>query len=488
MSYACVYSRAQAGMSAPLVRVEVHLSAGLPKFSIVGLAEKAVNESKDRVRSAILNSQFEFPMRRITVNLSPADLPKEGGRFDLAIALGVLIASHQLKTDSIFEYEFAAELSLDGTLRPTKGVLPFAIETQKAKRKMVVAKQNADETSLASKLQTYVADDLLSVCAHLKGESILPVFEKYEQTHQTDYPLDLSQVKGQTHGKRALEIAAAGQHSILFYGPPGTGKTMLAQRLNTILPMLDESDALEVAAVYSLARGGFDTKTWRHRPFRSPHHNASSVAMAGGGRPLRPGEISLAHHGILFLDELPEYNRQVLEALREPLEAGAITISRAAQQVKYPANFQLVAAMNPCPCGYYGDKKKMCRCSGEQLNRYQNKLSGPLLDRIDLHVAMPRLEKQTLWNNVTEESSETVRQRVKEARTFQQHRLKGDLFKSLSGDQRIFLEGIVDKLNLSARAVNRVLRVARTIADLAASPAMETSHITEALSFRSLSQ
>lgn len=477
MSYACVYSRACYGMSAPLVSVEVHLSAGLPNFSIVGLPEKALKESKDRVRSAILSSNFDFPMQRITVNLAPADLPKQGGRFDLAIALGILIASHQVKTKELSDYEFAAELALDGHLRPIKAALPFAIATHAAKRKLIVALDNSDEVKLARNLPAFSAKSLLEVCAHLQNETVLPAIIGDISAVLIKEKKDLSEVKGQIQGKRALEIAAVGNHSILFYGPPGTGKTMLAQRLMSIMPELNEEQALEVAAIYSLTQGKFSASQWRQRPFRAPHHSASSVAMVGGGRPVQPGEISLAHQGVLFLDEFPEFNRSVLEALREPLEAGLITISRANSQAQYPAQFQLIAAMNPCPCGYFGDRQKKCQCSFEQIKKYESKVSGPLLDRIDLHVAMPRIANSQLYEDVVIESSAAVRERVVAARHEPQ-------VTELKAEAQDFLVASAEKLQLSMRAQGRILRVARTIARLEKSARVETAHIAEAFSFR----
>lgn len=477
MSYACVYSRACYGMSAPLISVEVHLSSGLPNFSIVGLPEKALKESKDRVRSAILNSHFDFPMQRITVNLAPADLPKQGGRFDLAIALGILVASQQVKATDLPDYEFAGELALDGHLRPIKAALPFAIATQQAKRKLIVALENSDEVKLARNLPAFSAQSLLEVCAHLQNHSLLPSILSDVSAAAFIPQKDLSEVKGQVQGKRALEIAALGNHSILFYGPPGTGKTMLAQRLMSIMPELNEAEALEVAAIYSLSRGKFEASQWRQRPFRSPHHSASSVAMVGGGRPVQPGEISLAHHGVLFLDEFPEFNRSVLEALREPLEAGLITISRANSQAQYPAQFQLIAAMNPCPCGYFGDRQRKCQCSFEQIKKYETKVSGPLLDRIDLHVVMPRISSSQLYDNEITEPSSVVRQRVMAAR-------QESLSPELIAESQQFLAATAEKLQLSMRAQGRILRVARTIARLERSAYIESNHIAEAFSFR----
>ncbi|MCU7810276.1 MAG: YifB family Mg chelatase-like AAA ATPase, partial [Candidatus Thiodiazotropha sp. (ex Notomyrtea botanica)] len=390
MSLAILYSRAQEGIQAPLVTVEIHLANGLPALSIVGLPEMAVRESKDRVRGALTNSQFEFPARRITINLAPADLPKEGGRFDLPIGLGILAASGQLPKATLENYEFAGELALSGELRPVTGILPAALAAREAGRTLIVPRQNADEAALVADLNLHCADHLLEVCAHLNGTSLLPTIRKNSRPTVSGHQPYLAEVKGQHQAKRALEIAAAGGHALLFIGPPGTGKSMLATRLPGILPEMSEDEALESAAIASITNRPFQPERWLQRPFRSPHHTASAVALVGGGSKPRPGEISLAHNGVLFLDELPEFERHVLEVLREPMENGWITISRATQQAEYPARFQLIAAMNPCPCGYLGDGSERCRCSIEQIKRYRNRISGPLLDRIDMHVEVPR--------------------------------------------------------------------------------------------------
>lgn len=497
-SLSLVHSRGQQGVQAPHVTVETHITGGLPAFSIVGLPETTVKESRDRVRSAILNSQFSFPARRITINLAPADTPKGGSRFDLPIALGILSAMQQIPGDVLNDYEFAAELALSGELRPVKGILPFAMQTKAAGRKLIVACQNAEEASLIDGLDIFPAEHLLAVCAHLHGQQALPLFKQVPLSVSEQTGDDLQDVKGQYQARRALEIAAAGGHSLLFIGSPGSGKTMLASRLPTIMPNMNTEQALSIAAVQSISQGGFQVKNWKRRSFRSPHHGASSVALVGGGSPPRPGEISLAHHGVLFLDELPEFSRHVLDSLREPLESKNITISRAAHQVEFPADFQLIAAMNPCPCGYYGDETRHCRCTQEQIQRYHGRLSGPLLDRIDMHIDVPALAKHFLTDTQYQqaETSAQVRQRVVAAHECQQQRsgmanagLKGKQLEAvcrLAKNEQVFLHTTIEKLNLSARAYHRILKVARTIADLAASQAIQRTHLAEAIHYRKL--
>ena len=496
MSLAVLYSRALAGMEAPLVTVEVHLSNGLPSFNLVGLPEAEVKESKDRVRSALLNAQFEFPARRITVNLAPADLPKESGRFDLPIALGILAASKQIPADQLEHYEFAGELALTGALRPIRGALAMTCKASQDGRAFILPAENAAEAALVEEAQVYPANSLLEVCAHFAGRQPLARWREVPEASPQSYP-DFSEVKGQTHAKRALEVAAAGGHSVLMAGPPGTGKSMLAARLPGILPAMSEAQALESAAIQSL-NGGFKTERWRQRPFRSPHHSASGPALVGGGGNPRPGEISLAHQGVLFLDELPEFDRKVLEALREPLESGRITISRAAHQADFPARFQLVAAMNPCPCGYLGHANGKCRCTPGQVARYRGKISGPLLDRIDLQIEVPALAEAELTGQAAGEPSAAIRGRVEAAYARQQSRqgkANADLTTKeiecfcqpdAAGDALLKLA--IGRLSLSARAYHRVLKVARTIADLAGSEGIGSAHIAEAIQYRRFAQ
>ncbi len=498
MSLAILYSRAVQGIASPLVTVEAHISPGMSRFNIVGLPETAVKESKDRVHGAIVNSHYEFPWQRITINLAPADLPKEGGRFDLPIALGVLAATRQIPGNTLDRYEFSGELALSGELRPVRGVLPLVLGARQSGRQLIIPYENAAEASLVRDAPVYCARHLLDVCAHLTGKQSLPRCESTPLMSTPGEPLELADVKGQAHAKRALEIAAAGKHSLLFLGPPGTGKTMLANRLASLLPQLNETQALEVAALASLSCTGFQAAQWQQMPFRAPHHSSSSVALVGGGRPPKPGEISLAHHGVLFLDELPEFSRNVLECLREPLESGTITISRAAYQTVFPANFQMIAAMNPCPCGYVGSKNVTCRCTPEQVRRYLAKLSGPLLDRIDLHVEVARVTADVMDRASAEASvsSAAVRERVLLARERQwqrQGKLNAALtvpemtaFCALPPIARQLLQRVMDKLNLSARAYHRIIKIARTVADLAAQEAIDQQHIAEALTYRCL--
>ena len=536
MSLAVVYSRAIVGIEAPLVRIEVHLTNGFPAFHMVGLPEAAVRESKHRVQSAILNCQFEFPVKRITVNLAPADLPKEGGRFDLPIALGILAASKQISLEKFNDYEFAGELALTGELNSIKGGLSFAMQAAKANRQLILPEASAEEACLINLVTVYSARHLLEVCSHLSGETRLT--QKTSLNHSetfSNYP-DLLEVYGQSSARRALEIAASGDHSLLFCGPPGTGKTMLASRLISILPELNSEQAQEVAAIYSISRLGFQTKDWKRRPFRSPHHTSSAIALVGGSKPPLPGEISLAHHGVLFLDELPEFNRQALECLREPLESGCIHVSRSGYQARFPSLFQLIAAMNPCPCGYLGHHSNLCHCSSQVIQKYKRKISGPFLDRMDLYVEVNdsslitegfnyipvgfqeagearassrsgayikyvssewQQQSQSLKGDGYKtkiEDSKEVRTRVCKVRERQlnrQQKLNSKLnskeietYCQFNKNAFQFLQKAVDHYYLSNRAFVRLTKLARTLADMQESLKIEQEHILEALSYR----
>ena len=500
-----VLSSAVMGIDAYIVEVELDISDGLPFFATVGLPDSAVKESRERVTAAIKNSGFYFPPSRITANLAPADVRKEGSAFDLPIALGVMAATGQIQTDNLERMLVLGELALDGSVRSVPGCLPMAaIAKENQFKGVILPKANAKEAAVIDGLAVYPVESLQEAVEHLNGQSTIPPFqydirEAFDQ--QSEYPVDFVDVKGQEHVKRAIEVAAAGGHNLIMIGPPGSGKTMIAKRIPTILPDMTLEEALETTKIHSImGLLGNDVPLIATRPYRSPHHTISDAGLIGGGKFPRPGEVSLSHHGVLFLDELPEFRKNVLEVMRQPLEDGRVAIARAAASYTYPANFMLVAAMNPCPCGFFGDPSRECRCSRQQIQNYISRISGPLLDRIDLQVEVPAVKYRDLASDFSGEPSASIRERVQRARHIQQERFtQAQIYCNANMESRHLrefckveeaaqelLRVAITQLGLSARAYDRILKVARTIADLGANPTIEAEHVSEAIQYRSL--